>query len=696
MTRQIVVPAQEGPSKQRGAIAIMSAFLLSALLAFFVVTIDTGRLFYEKRQTQKLADLAALETALLYCRDQTLTESERRAIALEVLAPERNNFPGGDEDITVELGRVETQTAEDGSKSKTFVVDENGFGVRVTLNKVVTASIFALVRPGIPSTINLKPAGVAQACQPTASLSIRSSMASVDLSRSSLLNDQLGGLLGNPLSVSVAGWNGLVSGTVNMRDLLDNLADTLGLPSGEYETAMTTSIPVDELLEAIADVAGEAGFADAATALDDIAAAVPGGVTDLTLRDLVVVQIGAPNTAFDTNLQAMQLVQGIIQNVAAASGTSPEIDENLLGLANVSIRTKILEPPILANTGNPAHAAEDPNGNDAIYVRTAQLRTFAAIDLPISGAALSALEGLITNPLLGTLSSALSTLSGASPPSSADDLCPLGITSPCTTESDVLDVKFIENPRLDILVQGGAGDARVTNHSCNSSGTERELNTSVRSSAAQVMAGEFGSTTDDAADNAFGDDEPDPAILPLIDIGSVRVRKTCVLLVACTTEYRRADGSWTTDAAQAERTAYSGGGIGARMTGNYLAGQGSLDYSNSSGDEYLPEISDVLSDDAYQSVYSNSISDGVEDSLLGLELVFYDPTTESTLATVSDAMGAAASTLTSTMNATINATLEPVVNALFDQIHESLGVSLAEVEVGGSMTCQSDKVELVM
>ena len=54
------------PREQRGVIAIASAVMMIALLAFLAITIDTGRLFLEKRTLQSQADLAALELSLIH------------------------------------------------------------------------------------------------------------------------------------------------------------------------------------------------------------------------------------------------------------------------------------------------------------------------------------------------------------------------------------------------------------------------------------------------------------------------------------------------------------------------------------------------------------------------------------------------------------------------------------------------------
>ena len=48
-------------SSQRGAIGLTSAALLILLVLFLALTVDSGRLYLEKSNLQRIADLAALE-----------------------------------------------------------------------------------------------------------------------------------------------------------------------------------------------------------------------------------------------------------------------------------------------------------------------------------------------------------------------------------------------------------------------------------------------------------------------------------------------------------------------------------------------------------------------------------------------------------------------------------------------------------
>ena len=142
---------------QRGVATIFSIIMIIlVLLPCLAITTDTGRLYFQKRSLQKNADLAALETALRYCRDQTMVDSDLDTAALNVII--RNNFAG---DLN-----------EDGGNA-TVDATLNGNAVTVDLTHEVPASLFEQILSG-HDDINLTATATAKACEPTAQLTIRS------------------------------------------------------------------------------------------------------------------------------------------------------------------------------------------------------------------------------------------------------------------------------------------------------------------------------------------------------------------------------------------------------------------------------------------------------------------------------------------------------------------------------------------
>ena len=53
-------------NRQHGAVVIMTAGFMMLAVLFLALVVDTGRLYMEKRNLQRVADLAAIETASRY------------------------------------------------------------------------------------------------------------------------------------------------------------------------------------------------------------------------------------------------------------------------------------------------------------------------------------------------------------------------------------------------------------------------------------------------------------------------------------------------------------------------------------------------------------------------------------------------------------------------------------------------------
>jgi hypothetical protein len=122
-----------------------------------------------------------------------------------------------------------------------------------------------------------------------------------------------------------------------------------------------------------------------------VAATVPG--VRLQLNQLLKLQSGLTASALSTSLNVLELAQAVIQvgngnNAAAAAVDIP------LGIANTSLRLKVLQPPQLTAIGDPALAKADPWGRPA-DVRTAQVRALISVDLPLVGATITALNALL-------------------------------------------------------------------------------------------------------------------------------------------------------------------------------------------------------------------------------------------------------------------------------------------------------------
>lgn len=571
------------PKTQQGVVTIFAVLMMLSLLAFFAVVSDTGRLYLQKRDLQKNADLAALETALRYCRNQTMTDAELDAAALNVIL--RNNF-GGDFD------------EDEGNASVDATL--NGNAVTVDLAYLVPASLFEQILPG-HDDINLTASATAKACEPTARLTIRNNTAlSVDSSESDLLNAVLGGLLGTTLSLDVADWNGLLNTNINLLSYLDLLAIELGIADGEYDSVLTADVELADLLSVAADVLNlETGSEVAINALNAIESTIPITIPPIELGELIVVQPESDESALDVGIKLMELVQGSIQLANSETAIAATIDSSLLGLADVLIQLKASEPPQISAIGNPQDAQENPLGSNKIYVRSAQVRVFVSF---------------------------VTTL-------------PLGLS-------------YIIPARLDALINVSNAEAYVTSHLCIDG--DKTLNVDSATSVAEIKIGSLGGTQEQASINAFA--SANPAVSPTQIINVLNLV-----------------------------------GIGFSLDTDLLdSGTLGLDYDNSLGDDYLPELNETLTDNAYKNVTAENILAGLSDVLAEFELEI----TGVIGAVLAPIVNPILNVVTSTLDAVLLSVLSPILDPILNSLFNLLGIDIAEAEVGAALTCENDKVRL--
>jgi uncharacterized membrane protein len=570
------------PTQQAGVTTILAVLMMLSLLTFLAVVTDTGRLYLEKRTLQKNADLAAMETALIYCRDQTLDVESLTLDDMLVLSATRNDFKG---DAT----------------NSSLIVTRDGNAITVNLSHKVPTSLFAQLLPTGDNETNLSAQATAKACEPTAQLTIRNNTAlSVDSSESALLNAVLGGLLGTTLSLDVGDWNGLLNTNINLLSYLDLLAIDLGIADGEYDTVLATNVELADLLRVAADVLSlETGSEVAIDALSAIESTIPIPIPPIKLGDLIVVQPESDESALDVGIKLMELVQGSIQLANSKTAIAATIDSSLLGLANVLIQLKVSEPPQISAIGNPENAQADPLGPNKIYVRSAQIRAFVSF---------------------------VTTLPG---------------------------ISNVIPARLDILINISNAEAYVTDYRCDN-GT-KELGANSATSLATIKLGSLGATQAAAATNAFASDDP--------TVNSTQIVNVLGLV-----------------------------GIGVSLDADLLdSGTLELDYENSPDEDYLPEVRDVVTDNAYKSVSAENILSNLSGALSDFNLDI----TGTVSIVLAPIVNPIISLLTSTLDTILLSVLSPVLDPILNNLLTLLGVDIAEADIGAALTCENDKVRLI-
>lgn len=345
-----------GPGRrdQRGVILVLAVPALVLALASLALSVDIGRQVLEKRDLQKIADLAALDAA----RDLDDVQAAAEASAA------RNGFDPTEEgaSLVAERGAIDSD--------RVFTVDPAGDSVRVTL----TSSVDYIFAPGsrsltaravgrreLPTQTTTTTAttttggGCAPpdpACtpQPSAGFTIGSTLGSIDTTRASLLDRVLGKWMKGAApaggTADVVGWQGLLDSEVTLAALRGQL-ELLesGVQFGTVDQLLAADLTLAELAQATANALAASGDSDAA-----LYAGPTGIVAQSTstatfrLGDLLTVAQGSGDAALATELNAWELLVGSAM-VANGSNlvTIPDIGITIPGLGTTSLSLKVIE-----------------------------------------------------------------------------------------------------------------------------------------------------------------------------------------------------------------------------------------------------------------------------------------------------------------------------------------------------------------
>lgn len=664
-----------GPARQRGAIGLMAAVTFGLALVFMLLVVDSGRLYLEQRKLQRVADNAALEAV---SRGGTC-QAGLTAAAYANQNATRNGFTptAGSSTLAASCGTL--VTGANGLRSFT-VNPTQAVAVRVIVSNTVpisvAAGVVALFSPGpINLTTQLSATAVAAApTPPVAQLSIRSTLGTVSTAQSSILNPLVGGLLGGGLNLTAVGWNGLLNTNINLLSFLDQLAINLNVAAGNYTQLLNTTTTLTKLIQAaITVVQANGATADILTALGNLQIAAL-NAAPLKLGDILKLQTGLPSTALNASVQLFQLLQAFIQLSNSNSAVAAVVPANILGLANVTVQVKVIEPAQLSAIGDPRLAMADPLGSNRIYVRTAQVRTLVSINLT----GLSGVTGL-ANALLGLVGSLTPTLNSLLSLNLAATINSVGCLLGAGCEQ--IDPKLLPSPEIDINLELGGAEAYVTNYSCPSGTTgTKSLTVHSNSSVADIKIGQIDPSTTFSSSTA-----PVVKPLPIVDLGIW----TCHKILGI--------GS-----CGPARTAFAAGGIalkvdssvGRSQTGSNIG----RDLVFSSNATPFPVPPNVNQTPAYQNAAPTSnIVNSLAATISGIGLDVYQPVGSNPLGAVIAGVGNLVNGVTSLITPLISNLLSPLLDPLLNNLLSSLGVNLMDVEVGANLTCgQTGKAYLVI
>ncbi|PRW90499.1 hypothetical protein C7A11_07130 [Pseudomonas simiae] len=642
-------------SSQRGAIGLMAAGTLAVALVFMLLAVDSGRLYLEKRKLQSIADTSALEAASRggLCTPTTTANDYAKENAA------RNGFTVVAGDSSRGLAVTCGTLASNASNIRVFTVDATkNDAVRVVATRTVMASIASGIwslfggAPVAAQTV-LTATAVAASAPPVAQLTIRTALASVNSGNSPLLNMVIGNLLSGSLSLTAAGWNGLLTTNVNLLSYLDQLAIELNVKAGDYDALLSTAVSASQLLDAAVKVLQKNGAVATAVINDLITVkAIAPNTQLLKVGDLLKVATGTPAAALNTSVQLFQLLETVAQLSSSKSAVSAAAQVNIPLVGTVSIQTKVIEPPQLSAIGNPAKAKAGLLNNpptDQIVVRTAQVRTLVKIDAPI----IKAVSG-VTSILTGLATPVSKVVGGLLNLNLLDVVA--GVV--CLVGCNVADVDI--NQTLSIYIEAASAESHVTDFNCATPAT-KSLTVRATTSLATLGVG-YVEPVSAFSSSAAVNVQP----VRLIDFG----QRFCLLTLVC-----------------GPRTAGVGGGLNLRALSTVGAQTNTLVFS---------PVNDINAATIYKSPPGTAdILFSLGNTLNGLQVTYVPPsgsTPNPANGTVTNALATIISSVVGLVQNVLAPILDPIVNTLLS----ALGISLGNAEVGANLSCHMGRAYLVI
>ena len=651
-------------AQQRGAIGLMAALTLGLVLLFMLLVVDSGRLYMEQRKLQRVADMAALEAV---SRGGTCLGSTPTAASYANQSATRNAFtPSTTQTVNATCGTLVTGS----DKLRTFSADINkAEAIRVITTTVVPTSLaggvwnlYSGAGVGLNTKLTASAVG-ATAGAPLAMLTIRTTLGTIDSSKSAILNGLIGGLLGGTLNLDVASWKGLATTDINLLSYLNQLAISAGVDVGDYDKLLKADLTPTKLINAAITVLEKGGSTTtvAVNSLKKIAL-ISSNTQLVKLGEILNIQSGTPSAGLDSTLKVYDLLQTFAQLSNGKSTATVDSTIAIPLIATIGVKLKVIEPPQLSVVGNPALAKKDPLGPNKIFVRTAQVRTDVNVSIPVLKT-LSQITTALSN-ILSPITNLVNKLLHLNLFGVLSDVLCLAVYCDQTSLRIVSDI--------DIHLEAASAESYVSDYSC-ASNASKTLKVNASTSLAKLSIGKIpaGTPAPSINDNTKPTIDVDP--IKLISIDTPK----CSLLFGCLPlkpEQIEAGGSLSLKVQTS---------VGSR-TGTILYKAPALRNINEATDfESLQPTTDIL--------YS------LGNTLSGVQITTFNPKTgniaSDALAGVAGLLSDISGFLVTAIQGILSPLLDPVLNSLLS----ALGVSLGNADIGANLSCnQGGRAQLVL
>jgi len=235
----------------------------------------------------------------------------------------------------------------------------------------------------------------------------------------------------------------------------------------------------------------------------------------------------------------------------------------------------------------------------------------------------------------------------------------------------------------------GGGESYVNDYQCNSA--NKTLTAPSKTSAAALRIGQMGTSAANAKANVFSSAAA-PVVnpVPVLQVGFVEVRQTCLLVLICGAKvYKSNAGLWNeSNRNNAKFTVKLG--LGLKVDAPIAGVSQTLTFTNP------PEVGEALDNGDYQLINSTSVVNSLANTLASTTFQPYYTSDSGVLG----ALFAVGTTALNGVKTAMESVVVPLLSGLLDPILNMLmgllGVNLAQTEVAGQLSCSgTDGVRLI-
>lgn len=388
----------------RGAVLILASVFAAVAVLAAALAVDIGRQAATKRDDQRVADMVALDAVRGFAIAPT---NPRPAIeGLAASSATRNGYQPNDtangHSMQVELLQV---LLSDGGYTMIPIpdtgqpsIDATGNAVRITLTST-TDNLFAggqkalkaIAVATLDSQLVIPPGGAPTSAGGTTR--IGSTLASLDTSQTTILNDVMTQLVGGVVNVNAVGWQGIANGYVT----LSSLQSALGMAAASPSEFLNSQFTYPELVTATVSALkadGTTSTASIMTALGTIYSATDPAFTGaVQLPRLFKIGGDIGNGADVANMKLS--VRHLVQGGAIAADNDHFLSFNLAA-ADLPLIPNIQSATVKVGLIEAPQTAIGPYGKDSLggYYTTAQTSQVRILVDTVIGVPLGGLLGI--------------------------------------------------------------------------------------------------------------------------------------------------------------------------------------------------------------------------------------------------------------------------------------------------------------